>query len=170
MTNELKSSDFIRLVLKGLGPVCRERKCRLVVAMHLRAALDALFDGPSGSLVTMIPGGEQPEDQEDDEVQVWDKGLSLVVSHRLLPTSTPNQALYESVAGAEPFLDLIDALRDAMRDLDMPQGSTGGYWRYLGMAPVEFQGIPMPAFKLDFSIYAAPTTSRGVSVEISGID
>jgi hypothetical protein len=168
MSTPLKSSEFIKHAKAGLAAICRARNAHLCVAVHLRAALDAMFDGPGGSVVTLIPGGETPDGGEGGELQVLDKGISLIISHRLPPTAAANQALYDTVGGVEPFLDLIDALRDAMRELDMPAGSTGGYWRYTGMAAVEFSGIPMPAFKLDFQIDAAPTDARGLHVEIEG--
>lgn len=161
MTTTLTSADFISSALGALQPVCTSNRARLVVSTHLRAALDALFDGPGGSLVILVPGSEMPEpdsaagDQFGD-LQIWRERISMVVSHRLPPTATPNQALYESVAGAKPFFDLVDALRDAMREMRMPAGSTGQIWRYDGRKPIEFAGIPMPAFQLDFSIEAAP--------------
>jgi len=152
--------------MEALKPVCATLGAHLFVATTLRAALDALFDGPAGSLVILVPGAELPESdsaagEQIDELQMWRESISIVVSHRLPPTSTPSQALYEAVGGAQPFIDLVAAVRDAMRALRMPTGSTGRIWRYEGRKPVDFSGIPMPAFQLDFSIEATPPYEGG---------
>ena len=58
MTTPLKPSDFVRLPMEALEPVCAARNARLFCSPTLRAALEALFDSPAGFLAIVVPGGE----------------------------------------------------------------------------------------------------------------
>lgn len=152
----MKSSQFILLTMEALAPKCSERNAKLYCSTTLREALVALYDGPAGLVVAIVPGDEGADvEAAVDEMQVVQPELSVVVSHRLPPTAHPNQALYEDVAGMPPFLDLVDEIRDAVRSMRLPAGETGQIWRYAGRRRVEIDGQDMPAFRLDFAIDAA---------------
>ena len=164
----LPPSSFLRLPFEALRPVCDALHARLFVTTTLRAALESLFDSPAGFLVILTPGDETPQGDAIDELQIMATGLSIVVAHRLPPTATPSQGLYDSVAGLPPFLDLIAQIRDAMRSMPMPEAATGGRWRYNGRRSVELDGVPLPAFRLEFEIDTAlPPPEDGDTAELA---
>ena len=164
----LPPSSFLRLPFEALRPICDPIHARLFVATTLRAALEGLFDSPAGFLVILTPGEESTQGDAIDEIQVVAAGISIVVAHRLPPTAAPSQGLYESVAGLPPFLDLIAQIRDTLRAMPMPAGATTGRWRYNGRRAVELDGLPMPAFRLEFEIDAAlPPPEDGDVAELA---
>lgn len=162
-------SDFIRIPMEALAPVCATLGARIFVSTNMRAALEGLFDSPAGFLVILVPGDETPQGDPIDDLQVVSASLSILVSHRLPPTAQPSQGLYESVAGLPPFIDLIAQIRDTVRAMAMPEGSTGVRWRYMGRRAVDFDGILSPAFRLDFEIDAAlpPALADADAVELA---
>lgn len=170
MTTSLNPSDQIRLAMEALAAACSGRGARLFCSTTLRAALEGLFDSPAGFLVVLVPGDESVEpDAEVDELAVATVGISVVVAHRLPPTAKPSQALYGSVGAMPPFLDLVAEIRDAIRAMRMPSGSTSQIWRYAGRKRATLDGLDAPAYQLDFSLDATlPAVADGdASAEIS---
>lgn len=169
MSTPLPASSFIRLPMEALAPVCATLGARIFVSTNMRAALEGLFDSPAGFLVILVPGDETPQGDAIDDLHVVSSGISILISHRLPPTAQPSQGLYESVAGLPPFINLIAQIRDTVRAMAMPEGSTGVRWRYMGRRAVDFDGIPAPAFRLDFEIDAAlpPAWSEADSVALA---
>jgi hypothetical protein len=168
MTAALHASDFVRLPFEVLKPVCAELGARVYVATNQQHALEGLFGGPNGFIVAIAPVDETiiPDPSagdQIDELQMWSESIRIIVSHRLPPTLIASQALYESVNGQLPFLDLVARIRDTMRTMLMPEESTGVLWTYKGRQyiPVTNGEETLPAFALDFEITAAPPYPDG---------
>jgi hypothetical protein len=62
------------------------------------------------------------------------------------------QALYESVGGADPFLDLVDGVKHTVMAVEMPAGTTGVYWAYKGRQTASLDGVLLSAFTLYFEL------------------
>lgn len=164
----LSSADFIRLPFVALKPVCAVLGARLYVSTNHQHALEGLFDSPVGFTVVLVPGNEIPltdssAGEQIDELQIWSVGISILVSHRLPPTSVPTQALYEKVGSMPPFLDLVSKIRDAIREMQMPRGSTDVFWTYKGRRymAVADDSSAVPVYQLDFEITATPPYPDG---------
>jgi len=168
MTAALAASDFLRLPLAALKPVCRALSARLTVATNFHHALDGLYYSPSGFNVAIVPGDELPladslAGEQHGDLQMWSVGISILVSHRLPPTIEVAQGLYDNVGGMPPFLDLVSRIRDAIRQMQMPAGSTGGFWTYKSRQYIAVAGDDkmLPVYKLDFEIEATPPYPDG---------
>lgn len=133
------------------------QKARVSVAATLRHALEGLFDSPAGFNIVLAPGDEAPASDslagdQFDAIQVLNTAITVTVAHKLPPTAKPMQALYESVGGADPFLDLVDGVKHTVMAVEMPAGTTGVYWAYKGRQTASLDGVLLSAFNLSFEL------------------
>ena len=143
------TSAILRNLLDALSPVATQHGARLAVSTDRAAALNAFFDAPAGCVAILVPGAQTVEDS-DGPLSVIREAVSLIVGHRLPPTAAPAEGLYATVAGAEPFLDTLDELRAAVLASGLPEGAGTGCWQFDGRTPVSVEGVPLPAYELQF--------------------
>ena len=165
MITAKSTSQLIRDVFAKLSPLCREFGKRHGVIVRLSAstaqqnALEGLFDSPSSFLVVIVPGDETVLSSEAGgdmvaELQMASSQLVVFVSHKLPPTATPAQGLYEQVGKMPPLLDLVDSVRDAIRTMEIEKGSTSILWKYLGRKYLAIDGGTRvhPCYQLTFEL------------------
>jgi hypothetical protein len=152
-------------VLQALRPVAEARKTGLAAAATMHGALSALYDSPAGAVALLVPGDERVAEGYDD-LLVLEEEIHLVVGHRPVPTAEPGEGMYAAVGGAAPFLETLEALRDAVLGCAMPEGETGVQWEYRGRRGIAAAGMPLPAFDMVFALVLAPRPPRldGVSI------
>ena len=155
------TSDILRVLLDALAPVAGRHGAKLTVSTDRAAALSALYDAPAGCVAILVPGAQTVEDS-DGPLAVVRESVSLIVGHRLPPTAAPAEGLYASVAGAEPFLDTLEDLRRAVLFTAVPEGAGTGCWEFGGRTPVSLEGVPLPAYELEFHTFLA---GEGVAID-----
>ena len=143
------TSAIFRILLDALAPVADKHGARLSVSTDRAAALSALYDSPVGCVAILVPGAQTVEDA-DGPLCVLRETVSLIVGHRLPPTAAPAEGLYAGVAGAAPFLDTLDELRAAFLAAPLPEGTGTGCWQFDSRTPVSIEGVPLPAYELQF--------------------
>ncbi|MBP1589027.1 MAG: hypothetical protein ILO10_02385 [Kiritimatiellae bacterium] len=143
------TSAILRNLLDALSPVASRHGARLAVSTDRAAALNAFFDAPAGCVAILVPGAQAVEDAQGP-LAVIRESVSLIVGHRLPPTAAPAEGLYASVAGAEPFLDTLEDLRAAVIASPLPEDAGTGFWQFDGRTPVSVEGVPLPAYELQF--------------------
>ena len=143
------TSAIFRRLLEDLAPVAARHGARLSVSTDRAAALSALYDAPAGCVAILVPGAQSIEDAEGP-LAVLRESVSLIVGHRLPPTAAPAEGLYSNVGGVSPFLDTLDDLRAAVLASPLPADAGTGYWRFDSRTPVFIEGVPLPAYELQF--------------------
>lgn len=143
------TSAIFRILLAALSPVADRHGARLAVSTDRAAALAALYDSPAGCVAILVPGAQTVEDA-DGPLAVLRETVSLIVGHRLPPTSAPAEGLYATVAGAAPFLDTLEDLRAAFLAAPLPEGAGTGCWQFDARTPISIEGVPLPAYELQF--------------------
>ena len=98
MTAALAASDFLRLPLAALKPVCRALSARLTVATNFHHALDGLYYSPSGFNVAIVPGDELPladslAGEQHGDLQMWNVGISILVYNSMQQTIEDTKGL-----------------------------------------------------------------------------
>ena len=143
------TSSLLRHLLDAIAPVADRHGARLTVSTDRAAALSGLYDSPAGCVAILVPGAQTVEDS-DGPLAVLRETVSLIVGHRLPPTAAPAEGLYSSVAGAAPFLDTLDELRAAVLASSLPEDAGSGFWQFDSRTPVSIEGVPLPAYELQF--------------------
>lgn len=161
MMEVLPASQLIELPLACLQQALGA-KARVFVAQTYRHALEGLFAGPQGVLVILSLGDEAPESdslagEQFEDIQILRSGITVTVAAPMAPTAAPNEGLYADFAGAAPFLDTLQRVKDELLAMRMPAEQTGVYWTYRGRTAVDVQGLPFPAYSLAFDIEVSPT-------------
>lgn len=165
----MTSATLMELTATALREKCRELGAGHATAATRWDALAWLADGPAGLAVALAPGGQTIQSQEED-LTVAEEEIVVVVGHRLPPTKDPGEGLWKGVGTAPAFLDTLEAVRIAVQAIELPEGATGGFWRYRGRTESELQGMPIPAFELRFACDVVVDAGTGCTASIRGDD
>lgn len=151
----LTPADILGRCRAALTLWAEEEHARLVVCQNAFQPLDQLFNGPSGLLVALHWGGDDPEGEEfpGGPLQCAHR-IVATVGHKVLLSASPGEALLSRPDGGEGLLDRMTAVQTLLLSLTFEPDACEGRLRYAGAKPVEYDGAPLSAYALTFALSA----------------
>ena len=154
--------DILARVERWLAPVVKKKGGNLSVASDPWNFLEKLALSPTGFLCVLHWNGDSNTSENTAEAGTFlDNVIEIGISTNLGLTIDPEAGLYKPRSNnAVPLLRLVGELRDHVRGLLFPDGTTNRVLTLRGTVPVTMPtptgNVPLAAYKLTFGIITAP--------------